>query len=115
MSQAEGHSLAEGLFSRLAPFLSGARIVSATRPQRGYGGAQHWLLLLDDGRSCFLKTARDQGSDTQLRMEHLAYSRIEAAFMPRLLWWDDDGVQPLLLIEDLSDCFWPPPWTQAQI
>jgi aminoglycoside phosphotransferase (APT) family kinase protein len=35
--------------------------------------------------------------------------------MPRLLGWDDDGVHPLLAIEDLSAATWPPPWTALEI
>ena len=32
-----------------------------------------------------------------------------------MLGWDDDGESPTLLLEDLSDAHWPPPWTAAAI
>jgi thiamine kinase-like enzyme len=39
------------------------------------------------------------------------YSQVRASFLPEILAWDDDGQVPLLVLEDLSDAFWPPPWT----
>lgn len=35
--------------------------------------------------------------------------------MPRLLGWHDDGELPVLVLEDLSDAEWPPPWTDAAV
>ncbi|HSF86430.1 MAG TPA: aminoglycoside phosphotransferase family protein [Acidimicrobiia bacterium] len=35
--------------------------------------------------------------------------------MPELIGWDDDGVYPFLILEDLSWASWPPPWTTAGI
>ncbi len=35
--------------------------------------------------------------------------------MPRLLGWEDDGVAPLLVLDDLSDARWPPPWTAETV
>jgi hypothetical protein len=32
-----------------------------------------------------------------------------------LLGWDDDGSQPLLILEDLSGASWPPPWTPNRV
>ena len=34
--------------------------------------------------------------------------------MPEVLGWDD-GERPLLLLEDLSGCGWPPPWDDRRI
>jgi len=53
--------------------------------------------------------------DEWLRREYHVYSRLVAPFLPRLLAWDDDGVRPLLILENLSAGFWPPPWTRARI
>src|SRR5436853_7675884 len=32
-------------------------------------------------------------------------------YLPALLGWYDDGDSPVLVIEDLSDATWPPPWS----
>lgn len=34
--------------------------------------------------------------------------------MPEVRGWDDSE-RPLLLLEDLSDCIWPPPWETARV
>ncbi len=47
---------------------------------------------------------------TQLRREGVVYQRLSGPFMPRLIGWDDHETEPLLIIEDLSDARWPPPW-----
>src|SRR4051794_9387491 len=40
--------------------------------------------------------------------------RRRGAVHPELLGWQD-GEQTLLAIADLSDAYWPPPWTAEQI
>jgi len=35
--------------------------------------------------------------------------------VPELLGFDDDGVRPVLALEDLSAAEWPPPWTEARV
>ena len=35
--------------------------------------------------------------------------------MPKHIGWDDDQSNPILLLEDLSQAFWPPPWNEGQI
>jgi hypothetical protein len=35
--------------------------------------------------------------------------------MPRVLGWQDDFAHPILLLEDLSSCEWPPPWDTRKI
>lgn len=43
------------------------------------------------------------------------YRGLAAEFMPRLFGWDDDGERPILLLEDLSQGHWPPPWTESYV
>ena len=45
-----------------------------------------------------------------LRREHEVYARSRGSFIPELVGWDDDGVRPMLAIEDLSDADWTPRW-----
>src|SRR5262249_29211178 len=50
-----------------------------------------------------------------LRTEYCVYSQVQAAFLPRLLAWEDDGVYPFLVLEDLSAALWQVPWTMARV
>jgi hypothetical protein len=40
---------------------------------------------------------------------------MKADYLPQLLGWDDIGQQPILVLEDLSAAYWPPPWDRRQI
>ena len=81
---------------------------------RGCTPNERWIVCLQDGRSAFLKAAVGENTAQWLRREHLLYSHLSGDFMPQLLGWHDDEL-PVLFIEDLSACHWPPPWTNAQI
>lgn len=81
---------------------------------RGCTANERWIVCLDDGRSAFLKAAVDENTAIWLRSEHQIYSHVSGDFMPQFLGWHDDEL-PVLFIEDLSACHWPPPWTNAQI
>ncbi len=67
------------------------------------------------GERCFLKVATNPITRDMLRREARAYSVIEGGFIPRFIGWDDHPDDPLLIIEDLSDAIWPPPWTPALV
>lgn len=81
---------------------------------RGYTPAERWVVELDDGRSVFVKAAVNELTAGWLRNEHRFYAALEAPFLPRLLGWADDE-RPILVLEDLSAAFWPPPWTDARV
>jgi hypothetical protein len=82
----------------------------------GYTPARRWVVTLDDGSTAFVKVATDEETASWLRDEHLAYSVLRGApFLPGYLGWHDDGVAPVLALEDLSAATWPPPWTAAGI
>ncbi|HLF72518.1 MAG TPA: aminoglycoside phosphotransferase family protein [Dehalococcoidia bacterium] len=94
------------------------RPVAWRRALGGYTPAQRYVVTLDDGTSCFVKSAVDTEHSpmaTWLRAEYLVYSQIEASYIPRFLGWRDDGETPLLVLEDLSSAHWPPPWSDQQI
>jgi hypothetical protein len=89
---------------------AGARPVAWTRVTGGgYTAAGRWLVDLDDGRRLFAKVGTTELVAGWLRTEHRAYREIAAPAMPRLEGWAD-GAVPVLLLEDLSDAHWPPPW-----
>lgn len=94
----------------------GDRVVSA-RPivERGYAPNRRWVVELAEGRSAFIKQAVGEKTRIWLRKEHAIYSSLSGSFLPELLGWDDDGESPMLMLEDLSDGTWPPPWTPEAI
>jgi hypothetical protein len=90
----------------------------AWRAASGHGAPSNrrFVVRLAGGRSAFVKIAALDYTADWLREEHRAYVELDGrTFLPRLLGWDDDGVAPLLAIEDLSGARWPPPWDPGSI
>jgi hypothetical protein len=83
------------------------RAVSAT--------AARWVVRDDSGRSAFAKVGATPLTAGWIRTEHRNYTQLQGWYMPRLIGFDDDGERPVLAIEDLSDCDWPPPWSEAKV
>jgi aminoglycoside phosphotransferase (APT) family kinase protein len=73
-----------------------------------------WRVGLADGRGVFVKYALDDLAAGWLRKEHHVYAALSAPFMPRLVGWHD-GERPLLVLEDLGDAHWPPPWRDGDV
>jgi hypothetical protein len=89
--------------------------VSWRRAQGGYTPAERYVVQFSDDSSCFVKAATNAYTTKALRDEYTkVYSRLQAPFLPRLYAWEDDE-QPLLVLEDLSQAEWPPPWTPSRI
>ena len=95
--------------------LAGAPAVRFRRAVGGYSPAERWSVTLADGRRVFAKIGGDPLTAGWLRTERKVYAALgRRDFMPAVRGWDD-GARPLLLLEDLSDCRWPPPWDAAGI
>jgi hypothetical protein len=93
----------------------GAALVSLRRIEtRGYAAALHALAELDDGRTVFVKAGAEEITSGFLRDEIRVYRAVEAQFMPVFLGADVRD-PPILVLEDLSDCFSAPPWTDARV
>ncbi len=43
------------------------------------------------------------------------YADLHAPFMAEPLGWADEDDLPMLVLEDLSACAWPPPWSEERI
>lgn len=71
-------------------------------------------MSLADGRTAFVKQALTNDAATWLRKERLLYESVHGSFMPSYLGAYDDGTT-LLVLEDLSDAKWPPPWSPQQV
>lgn len=81
----------------------------------GYGrNTSHWRVELPGERTAFVKQALDDPAAGWLRDEHRIYSHVRGSFMAALRGWHDDG-ETLLVLEDLSDAYWPPPWSDDRI
>jgi Phosphotransferase enzyme family len=93
----------------------GGEAVSWTRVESGgWSRNEHWTLVLADGTRAFAKVAGIDPSPAWLRDERHVYSCITGPFMPRLLGWDD-GEEPLLVLEELADAYWPPLWRDGDV
>ena len=94
--------------------LTGRRPIRFRRAAGGYTAAERWVVDLEGGPGAFAKIGVDPLTAGWLRQEHRAYAALDGDFMPELRGWDD-GERPLLLLEDLSGCFWPPPWDAGKV
>jgi hypothetical protein len=90
----------------------------ALEPAAGHGAPSNrrWVARFGDGTAAFAKIAAFDYTADWLRLEHAHYEALaDRPYLPRLLGWHDDGAEPALLIEDLSDAHWPPPWSTSDI
>lgn len=110
----EGQQPGRELASRIER-LVGARVESYRRAEGGYTPALRLLCRTTAGGSFFVKAGTTPLTCEFLRREIRVYERVTGDFMPRLLASEDDESQPVLVIEDLSDRHWPPPWDERQI
>jgi hypothetical protein len=82
----------------------------------GYGRVNlHWRVELDDGRTVFVKQALTDEADIWLRKEREIYEEVRGSFMPQFLGAVEADGRTLLVLEDLSEAEWPPPWTDQRI
>jgi len=97
----------------------GSRTLGFTRVQRGYTPVERWIVSLPGDARAFAKVGVDEDTAAWLRQEADVYARVAAGrrsrFMPRLLAYDDDALEAILLLEDLSRAEWPPPWSEAGV
>ena len=82
---------------------------------RGYTPALRLRARLQDGSTVFIKCATTGPTAEWLREEYKVYTSLHAPFLCRLIAWDDVGEFPFLVLEDLTEAAWPPPWTTHQI
>jgi thiamine kinase-like enzyme len=103
-----------GLEDRLARIV-GAQPVEWTPRAGGYSTAERYTVTLEDGRRVFVKSAEAQHMAGWLRREHEVYASLRGSFIAELVGFDDDGVRPLLVTEDLSHADWSRRWTAARV
>jgi hypothetical protein len=81
---------------------------------RGYTPARRVRVTFTDGSSAFAKVAVNESTAEWLAAEHVVYSQVECAFLPRFLGYDA-AAPAVLLLEDLSEAHWPPPWPDGSV
>src|SRR3954468_21651927 len=91
--------------------LLGAPVVAERPVAGGYTPASNRVVTLADGRTAFVKTAVDKLTRGWLRAEQRVYAEVRGEFLPRCLGAGED----VLVLEDLSAAFWPPPWSRERI
>jgi hypothetical protein len=87
---------------------AGQEVEPVAAVHRGYAHNARWRVRLADGTTAFAKSAVDELTAGWLRIERDLYE-LGAPYMAELLGWAD-GELPVLLLEDLTDAYWPPPW-----
>lgn len=95
--------------------ITGNAVVDYQSVQGGYTPAKRLVVTLANGETCFVKMATNALTAGWLRQEKFVYDSLTGPFMPQFLGWDDDGEQPMLLLENLRHAFWPPPWDDGRI
>ena len=98
--------------------LLGARTVEHQPTEGGYSPAARWRVRTAGGERAFVKMPRNEHSLRAIRTESGVLQTLADRgldFAPRFIAFEDDPVQPLLVIEDLGDARWPPPWDEALV
>ena len=98
--------------------IAGKRVLNRRKTTGGYSSATREIVTFDDGSKAFIKAGHDLPNSALaafLRREHQVYQALRGDFMARMLAFDDDGVEPILMLEDLSHGHWPPPWQRHDI
>lgn len=95
--------------------LVGSRPVAFKGVSGGYTNARRSLVEFADGSRYFVKASVDPLTAGWLRSEHQIYRHVRAPFMPKLVGWDDDGADTVLVLEDLSGALWSRTWDDERI
>ena len=91
--------------------LLGAPVVAERTVVGGYTIALRRIVTLADGRTAFVKSAVDDQTRGWLEAEQRIYAAVGGSFMPQVLG-TESGV---LVLEDLSEAHWPPPWRDGDV
>ncbi len=101
------------LMARVESML-GARVVAQRAVSGGYTPALRLVCQTSKG-SVFVKAGVTPLTAQFVCREISVYERIDESFMPRLRAASIVDDVPVLIIEDLSDCTWPPPWDARRV
>ena len=94
--------------------LLGKQPLSWRAAQGGYTTAERWIVTFADGSSAFVKETAEDDLARRLRIELSVYSQVDAGFMPKVIA-SENSPSPMLVLEDLSEGHWPPPWRPGDV
>jgi hypothetical protein len=82
--------------------------------------AARWIVADDPipeaaHRTAFVKVGTTETTAAWIRTEYQNYRSLDGWFLPEVLGFDDDGLRPVLALEDLSSAGWPPPWSEERV
>lgn len=92
-----------------------SKVVEGHPVKGGYSGAERWVVVLENAMTAFVKIGIHDQTRHQVRQEAHFYQVFQEPFTPRFLGFQDHDESPMLVLEDLSNATWPPPWTDTQI
>ena len=72
-------------------------------------------MYLDDDRRVFAKVAKAPHLASALRREAEVYAHLRGSFIAELVAFEDNPVEPLLVLEDLSDADWGVRWDRPRV
>ena len=93
----------------------GAPIVEEFAVSGGYTPALRFRLETASGDRGFVKVAVNDYTRRALLREAEVLAALQALgmpFVPQLIAVDPDPIHPLIVLEDLGDARWPPPWDE---
>src|SRR5512135_712019 len=94
--------------------LIGAKVEAYQRIEGGYTPAAR-LRCHTNATSFFVKAGTTPLTSLSLRREISVYTRLHGPFLPKIVAWDEDVHEPVLILEDLSTYYWPPPWDEREL
>jgi thiamine kinase-like enzyme len=95
--------------------LIGSEITAVSEVGGGYTPAARWLVSTQSKGTVFVKMGTTAFTVEALRHEREIYEKLRAPFMPVMVAWEDDDNAPLLVLENLRNAHWPPPWTREAV
>ena len=94
--------------------LLGEPVLAVRAPSGGYTAALR-LIVKTPSRSVFVKIGTDDFTATATNREIALYTALGLPCMPSLVGSEAHDASPILILEDLSRCAWPPPWEPGQL
>jgi aminoglycoside phosphotransferase (APT) family kinase protein len=89
---------------------TGARPTSWQHVVAGHTHAEKWLVELPDGRRAFVKAGTETSARSQIDREATLLESVAAAYMPAVHGTATVDDWSVLVLEDLSNAHWPPPY-----
>jgi phosphotransferase family enzyme len=92
---------------------AGAPVASWRHVVAGHTHAEKWRAQLADGGSVFVKAGADRTARSQIEREHALLDSVGAPFMPAVHGGESGCGWSVLVLEDLTEADWPPPYADG--